>query len=59
MSNQLVNLNRMRKAKARSAEKVRATQNAVKFGQTKARKTLEQARADKAARDLDSHKGGE
>ncbi len=59
MSDQPVNLNRVRKAKARAAEKVRADQNAVKFGRTKARKTLEQARADKAARDLDSHKGSE
>ena len=59
MNDRPVSLNRVRKAKARAAEKVRADQNAVKFGRTKDQKTLEQARANKTARDLDSHKCGE
>lgn len=48
-----VNLNRFRKEKARAAKKARADENAVKFGRTKAQKALEEARAQKAERDLD------
>ena len=49
---QPVNLNRVRKAKARAAETARADANAVKFSRTKAQKTQERAEAEKAARDL-------
>lgn len=48
-----VNLNRVRKQKARAEKKARADENAARFGRTKAEKVLEKARADKAARDLD------
>ena len=51
-----VNLNRVRKEKARAAKKARANRNAVKFGRSKAEKDLEQARTDKTTRDLDGHK---
>lgn len=51
-----VNLNRLRKAKARADKKARADENAVLHGRTKAQKTLEKARADKAKRDTDLHK---
>lgn len=51
-----VNLNRFRKQQARAEKKVRADENAVKFGQTKAEKDLNRARADKADRDHDGHK---
>lgn len=50
-----VNLNRIRKDKARAEAKARADQNAVKFGRTKAEKDLAKARADQAARALDQH----
>ncbi len=50
-----VNLNRYRKTKARAEVKARADANAVKFGRSKAEKTLDQARRDKARRDLDGH----
>lgn len=50
-----VNLNRYRKTKARAENKVRADTNAVKFGRNKAEKTLDEARSDKARRDLDGH----
>ena len=54
-----VNLNRFRKTKARADKKARADQNAVKFGRSKAEKDLDRAKADKAQRDLDGHKGQE
>ncbi len=55
MSN-VTNLNRFRKDKSRSEKRAKADENAVKFGRTKAEKTLERARADKARRDLDGNK---
>ena len=51
----VTNLNRFRKAKARDEKRLRGDENAAKHGRTKAQKTLEQARAEKAARDLDGH----
>ncbi|MDQ0462297.1 hypothetical protein QO010_000045 [Caulobacter ginsengisoli] len=51
-----VNLNRFRKAKAKSAAKTQASENRVKFGLTKAQKKLEAALRDKAASNLDSAK---
>ncbi len=57
MSSGPVNLNRFRKDKVRAKDKARAEENSVKFGRSKAQKELEQARADKAARDLDQLKG--
>ena len=52
MSN-VTNLNQFRKKKARADKAARADENAVKFGRTKAQKTLERSRAEKAKRDLD------
>ncbi|WP_297341389.1 DUF4169 family protein [Pseudophaeobacter sp.] len=54
-----VNLNRYRKTQARAEDKARADQNAVKFGRSKLEKSLQEARAAKAKRDLDSHKSDE
>ena len=53
---ELVNLNRARKAKARSDAETKAVENRAKFGRTKAERKLEQARAEKAARDVDAGK---
>ncbi|MBC7676701.1 MAG: DUF4169 family protein [Rhodoferax sp.] len=53
---EIVNLNRARKAKDRSAASVKADQNAVKFGHSKAEKALQSAKAKKAERDLDGAK---
>ena len=50
-----IKLNRNRKTKARADATARADVNAVKFGRSKAEKTLDQARTDKARRDLDGH----
>ena len=54
-----VNLNRFRKTQARAKDKARADQNAVKFGRSKLEKSLQEARAAKAKRDLDGHKSDE
>lgn len=54
-----VNLNRVRKARARAEKEARATENAVRFGRTRAEKELEKARAEKAARLLDQHRKDE
>ncbi|MDX5383102.1 MAG: DUF4169 family protein [Rhodobacterales bacterium] len=51
-----VNLNRVRKEKARAEAKARADENAVKFGRTKAEKDLEKARAAQARKALDAHR---
>ena len=51
-----VNLNRVRKEKARAEAKARASENAVKFGRTKADKDLEKARAEQASKTLDAHR---
>ena len=56
---EIVNLNKARKARARADGKARADANAVKFGRTKAEKSLDKANADKARSDLDAHRRGE
>ena len=49
-----INLNRARKARARAAAEAEASQNRVRFGRTKAERSLHKAREDKVARDLDA-----
>jgi len=56
MSDRPVNLNRVRKQKARAADKARADENSARFGRSKAQKTLEETQADKARRILDLHR---
>lgn len=56
MSGKPVNLNRVRKEKARAEKRARADENAVKFGRTKAEKTRDSAAAAKADRHVDGHK---
>ena len=52
----ILNLNRARKAKAKTAGKAAAAENRAKFGRSKVEKALETARADKLARTLDGAK---
>lgn len=47
-----INLNKVRKAKARAEEKARADQNSVKFGRTKAERMLDAARNEQASKRL-------
>lgn len=52
---QIINLNRAKKAAAKSAAKRQADANAAKFGQTKAEKALRQQVQAKSAQCLDGH----
>jgi len=52
----VINLNKARKARSKQKKQDQADQNAVKFGRTKAQKSLEEARAEKVRRDLDGAK---
>ncbi|KNX41888.1 hypothetical protein ROTO_14890 [Roseovarius tolerans] len=56
MSDRPVNLNRVRKQKARAADKARADENATRFGRTKVQKTLEETQAEQARSILDLHR---
>ncbi len=51
-----INLNRARKAKARTDAQAKAAENRVKFGRTKAERTLAEALRAKAAKGLDASK---
>jgi Domain of unknown function (DUF4169) len=51
-----INLNQVRKDRARADEKARADVNAVKFGRTKAQRLLEAAQAEQARKRLDQTK---
>lgn len=51
-----VNLNQVRKQRARAEAKAKADENAVRFGRTKAEQLLEAARAEKARARLDQLK---
>ena len=51
-----INLNRVRKAKAKSETPATAAENRVRFGRTKAEQTRVEAEREKAGRDLDGSK---
>lgn len=51
-----VNLNKVRKTRARAEEKAKADENAVRFGRTKAQQLLEAAQAEKARDRLNQSK---
>jgi hypothetical protein len=53
---EIVNLRQRRKAAARKAARAEADANAARHGRPKAETALTRARAEKAARDLDSHR---
>lgn len=53
---QPVNLNKVRKERARAAKRAQADENAVAFGRTKAERQLEKGKAEKMAKLLDGHK---
>jgi len=56
MSGKPVSLNRVRKQKARTAKRVRADENAAKFGRSKAEKARDRAQSAKADAHLDDHR---
>ena len=51
-----VNLNKVRKGRARAEKKQRADRNAIAYGRTKAEKENEKAVVYQAIRRLDDHK---
>ena len=51
-----VNLNKVRKLRARAEAKAKADANAVRFGRTKAEQLLDAARAEQASKRLDQLK---
>ncbi|MEO0694280.1 MAG: DUF4169 family protein [Pseudomonadota bacterium] len=53
---QPINLNRVRKDKARADKRARADANAVKHGRSKAERDADTAREAKAKRELDAHR---
>ena len=53
---EIVNLNKIRKDRERTAKKLEADQNARRFGRTKAERLVEAAREIKLKRHLDQQK---
>jgi hypothetical protein len=54
--NEVVNLNRARKARARAVARVRAAENRVVFGRSKAEKEADLVIRANSDRELDGHK---
>ena len=54
-----VNLNKVRKARARAEKRARADENAVKFGRSKADKDRDRMMSERAVHKLDQHKRDE
>jgi hypothetical protein len=52
----VVNLNKARKARAKTQARAEADQNAARFGRTRAQREAEAQAAEKAARTLDAHR---
>lgn len=53
---ELINLNKARKAKARATGKAQASENRVRFGQTKGQKAATKLDAERARRELEGKK---
>lgn len=53
---ELINFNKARKAKARTADKAQASENRVRFGQTKGQKAATRLDAERARRELEGKK---
>ena len=51
-----INLNKIRKSRDRANDKVRADENAIRFGRSKAARVLDATRAEQAAKRLDQLK---
>lgn len=53
---ELINLNKARKARERTAAKAQAAQNRTKYGRTKGEKAVTKLEAERTKRDLDGAK---
>jgi hypothetical protein len=56
MSAEIVNLRRVRKAKARGEREKQAADNRVAFGRTKAERTLTEAERERAEKSIEAHR---
>lgn len=56
---EIINLRQARKKKARTEKEVRASENRILFGRTKAEKELTEAERSLSQRRLDAHKRDE
>jgi hypothetical protein len=56
MTGEIVNLRKARKARARAEAQIRAAENRVRFGRSKAERRTIAAEDDRAARSLDGHR---
>ncbi len=56
MSAEIVNLKRARKDRARTDKERQAAENRVRFGRTKAERSIEAADAEKKFRELEGHR---
>ncbi len=52
----VVNLNKARKARAKTEARAKADENAARFGRTKSQRQAEEQAATKASRTLDAHR---
>ena len=53
---ELINLNKARKAKAKTAGKAKAAENRVRFGRAKGEKAVSKLEAERARRELEGKK---
>jgi hypothetical protein len=56
MTAEIINLNRVRKEKARREKTSLAEENRVRFGRTRAERALDRIAAEKARRHVDEHR---
>ena len=56
---EIINLRNARKQKARAGKEAQAAENRIKFGRTKAEKSLEKAKAELEDKRIDAHKRDE
>jgi hypothetical protein len=54
--NEIVNLNKARKARGKADAKAQAAQNRARFGRSKADKSAAKAEVERASRELDQRK---
>ncbi|WP_085816604.1 DUF4169 family protein [Roseovarius halotolerans] len=52
----VINLNKIRKQRARAAKREQADQNAARHGRSKADRALDAARSDKVLQDHEAHR---
>ena len=54
-----INLNKVRKERAKTAKRQQADENAAKFGRTKAERARDEAQSKRTAEHIDAHRRGD